>query len=85
LERWQERLQVPTADFVNPLAAADRLGVIPKRVTIWLYTERIKRAYLNTGEAGVNRASLEEFAAWREGAGLLQKFRHALGTLVRLI
>lgn len=85
LERWQERLKVPTAEFVNPLAAADRLGVRLERVSIWLYTERLTRAYLSSGEEGVQRASLEAFASWRANAGFADKLRHAIGTFVRLM
>lgn len=85
LERWQERFKVPTDEFVNILAAADRLGVRMERVSIWLYTERLRRAYLISGEEGLQRASLEAFVAWRESASFGAKVRHAFGTFVRLM
>jgi hypothetical protein len=85
LERWQRQHVVPTAQFVSLIAAAERLGVGVTRTSIWVYTGRLRRAYLSGGEEGVERTSLAEFARWREEAGILSKVAHALGTFVRLV
>lgn len=85
LKPWEERLVIPDADWVSLPVAAECLGVGSARVTNWVHTERLQRAYSSRHEVGVTRASLDKFEAFRAGASPLRKLVFAVGTFIRLM
>jgi hypothetical protein len=83
LEKWQQELVVPDAEWVDEGEIARELCVGNPRVTYWIIAGRLQHAFNAAGQSGATRASVEALVRFRREASMREKFVRALGTAIR--